>query len=174
MNPGVLYAMQFRKHKLHAALLIAVTLSGCTLGPDYVRPELALPDSYRKPVIENTDPSQSSQTIAPFKKDWWTLFNDSELDVLMQTALADNADVKIAIARLAQAEPIAKQELIAGEVSGAVTVVEDERLGVDARDKAQPYNGKDPKKAYKRKKITLLKNPHHPRPRIWIVVTEHS
>jgi len=109
MNHRVLSTRSLRKLKLSVGLLIAMGVSGCTMGPDYVRPELALPDSYRKPVIENTEPSQSAQSTAPLKQDWWTLFNDSQLDALMQTALTDNADVRIAIARLAQAEAIAKQ-----------------------------------------------------------------
>lgn len=95
--------------RLTIGLLIACGLSGCTLGPDYVRPDLALPDAYRKADVANNDPVLKTVPGASFKKDWWTLFNDSQLDALMQTALTDNADVQIAIARLSQAEAIARQ-----------------------------------------------------------------
>jgi multidrug efflux system outer membrane protein len=100
---------QGRKFKLCAGLLFVLSMAGCTLGPDYVRPELAIPESYRKPVSDETVQSKDSLQTASFKRDWWTLFNDSQLDTLMQTALVDNAEVQIAMARLAQAEAIAKQ-----------------------------------------------------------------
>lgn len=95
--------------KFTIGLLVALGLSGCTLGPDYVRPQLALPDGYRKADTVHTEQAQTTQTTTSFNKEWWTLFNDSQLDSLMQTALTDNADVQIAIARLSQAEAIARQ-----------------------------------------------------------------
>ncbi len=95
--------------KFTIGLLIALGLSGCTLGPDYVRPQLALPDAYRKADTAPAEQAQTTQTTTSFNKEWWTLFNDSQLDSLMQTALTDNADVQIAIARLSQAEAIARQ-----------------------------------------------------------------
>lgn len=109
MKNARLSSRQGLKVKLCAGLLLAAGLGGCTLGPDYVRPELALPDSYRKSVADHAAQSQETLPAASFKRDWWTLFNDSQLDSLMQTALVDNADVQIALARLAQAEAIAKQ-----------------------------------------------------------------
>lgn len=94
-----------------ALLLILVSaLSGCTLGPDYVRPASPMPDSYRATDVKAFDALTSQQASNPaYTKDWWTLFNDSQLNEIMKLALADNADVKIAIARLSQAEAIAKQ-----------------------------------------------------------------
>ena len=95
--------------KWFIGLLLAASISGCTLGPDYIRPELVLPDAYRKQVTDETVQSKETLPMTPFKTDWWTLFNDSQLDSLMQTALVDNAEVQIAIARLAQSEALAKQ-----------------------------------------------------------------
>jgi multidrug efflux system outer membrane protein len=95
--------------KFAIGLLVALGLSGCTLGPDYVRPQLSLPDAYRKADTASNEQAQTTQTATSFNKEWWTLFNDSQLDSLMQTALTDNADVQIAIARLSQAEAIARQ-----------------------------------------------------------------
>lgn len=96
------------KHKrifrLSVLVWVATGLASCTLGPDYQRPTSPLPDAYRP-----ADTTIMSQSDLANKRDWWTLFNDTQLDALMQTALTDNADVQIAIARLSQAEAIAKQ-----------------------------------------------------------------
>jgi len=97
------------KVKSCAGAFLLLSMAGCTLGPDYVRPDVSLPDSYSKLVSDDVVQSKETLPTAPIKKDWWTLFNDSQLDSLMQTALVDNADVQIAIARLAQAEALAKQ-----------------------------------------------------------------
>ena len=109
MNASLLLRAQGHKVKWCVGLLLAMSMGGCTLGPDYVRPEMPLPDAYRKSVADDLIQSKDAVPMAPIKRDWWTLFNDSQLDTLMQTALVDNADVQIAIARLAQAEALAKQ-----------------------------------------------------------------
>ena len=109
MNASLLTPAQGHKVKWCVGLLLAMSMGGCTLGPDYVRPEMPLPDAYRKSVADDLIQSKDAVPMAPIKRDWWTLFNDSQLDTLMQTALVDNADVQIAIARLAQAEALAKQ-----------------------------------------------------------------
>lgn len=99
----------YRAFKFCLSILITTGIAGCTLGPDYVRPASVLPEAYRKADLSDKGPVGVIPTDASVKKDWWTLFNDSQLDVLMQAALADNADIQIAIARLSQAEAIAKQ-----------------------------------------------------------------
>lgn len=89
-------------------LMITVGLAGCTLGPDYVRPDIALPDAYHPPTASQA-PFANIQTQESIKTDWWTLFKDPLLNELMQTALVNNADVQIAQARLAQAQAVARQ-----------------------------------------------------------------
>jgi multidrug efflux system outer membrane protein len=69
----------------------AVLLGGCTLGPDYERPELELPASFVQPVEEG-----ASFANAP----WWELFDDPELKYLVELALIENQDLGIAVARI--------------------------------------------------------------------------
>ena len=69
----------------------AVVTGGCTLGPDYERPELATPESYIQPVQEGV-----SIANAP----WWELFEDPVLNELVETALVENQDLGIAVARI--------------------------------------------------------------------------
>ncbi len=83
-------------------MLLVVGLAGCTLGPDYARPDLKIPEAYRTPSASEQALAKT-QAQAPIQAEWWTLFNDPQLNSLMQAALLANADVQIAQARLAQA-----------------------------------------------------------------------
>jgi multidrug efflux system outer membrane protein len=73
-------------------LALAVTvLGGCTLGPDYERPELETPPTYIQPV-------EQGESFA--NTPWWDLFHDEQLQVLIRLALEENQDLGIAIARI--------------------------------------------------------------------------
>jgi outer membrane protein, multidrug efflux system len=65
--------------------------SGCTVGPDYVRPEIDAPEKYRFAAVEANDLANT---------EWWKQFHDSTLDELIRIALSDNFDVRIAAARV--------------------------------------------------------------------------
>lgn len=113
-----LYSLQplTAKLKVAAIVLVASSLSGCLLGPDYERPDMKLPDAYRSAQSINDPAATASgsnaaalQASAAIRPDWWDLFNDPQLNELMRRAHQDNADVMIAMARLGQAEALAKQ-----------------------------------------------------------------
>lgn len=74
-------------------VLTAPLLSGCLFGPDYVRPTVATPATFR---------FESGEANAVANPLWWQQFQDPVLDELIATALADNKDVKIAAARVDQ------------------------------------------------------------------------
>jgi outer membrane protein, multidrug efflux system len=75
------------------AMLAAALLAGCTVGPDYERPGVVLPERWR---IEG----QQAADIANPR--WWEQFNDPALDRLIITALRENQDLLIAAARVDQ------------------------------------------------------------------------
>ena len=77
------------------ALLAALMLSGCMAGPDYKRPDTQLPAAFAEPA------SQATPAIAPR---WWTLYRDPLLDELVAQGLERNADVRLAVARVEEAE----------------------------------------------------------------------
>lgn len=82
--------------------LAALALAGCALGPDYIRPESTLPAAYAEaPATEQADPD-----ILPT---WWAHFQDPLLDRLVGQALARNADVRTAVARVEEAEALARE-----------------------------------------------------------------
>jgi multidrug efflux system outer membrane protein len=78
---------------LLAAVLCAVT-AACTLGPDYQRPPLTVPEQWREVAV-----TEESFANLP----WWDLFQDEQLQSLIRTALAENQDLKIAIERIEEA-----------------------------------------------------------------------
>jgi NodT family efflux transporter outer membrane factor (OMF) lipoprotein len=79
-------------------LLSTVALAGCTVGPDYHRPGVALTPAFH-----------SASAIAPAAADttWWSSFADPVLDRLVTQALAQNCDIAAASARLDQARAAA-------------------------------------------------------------------
>lgn len=79
--------------------VLAAALSGCAVGPDYQRPAVALPERYA-PTTQHTD----AATAAPWDTQWWTLFQDAQLNRLVAQALDRNADLLIAVARMEEAE----------------------------------------------------------------------
>ena len=83
--------------QLAPALLAATALAGCTVGPNYVRPEVKLTPAYHATVA-----------IAAADTRWWTRFADPVLDRLMEVALAQNMDVAAAVARVEQARAAAQ------------------------------------------------------------------
>jgi outer membrane protein, multidrug efflux system len=75
-----------------AIALLTMILAGCTVGPDFKRPEAELPKDYGV-----------AQSPLPPAERWWTLFNDPVLDRLVDEALQANHDLKAAAARVEQA-----------------------------------------------------------------------
>jgi len=87
----------------HSLFVIALLLlTGCTLGPKYKRPTVAVPDTYR-----GLAPDAGAQSAASFGEEkWWNVFQDTELQALIREALSQNYDVRIAAARVLQAQAL--------------------------------------------------------------------
>ena len=74
----------------------ALLLAGCTVGPNYHRPQIAVPDQFR-----NAQPATEANSLADTK--WFDLFQDDALKQLVTTALANNFDLRIAAERVLEA-----------------------------------------------------------------------
>lgn len=79
-----------------AVALASVALAGCMVGPDYRRPDVATPPEYRG-QIGPTDAASFGDLP------WWEVFRDPALQALVREALANNLDLKQAVARVEQA-----------------------------------------------------------------------
>ena len=76
--------------------LAAGLLTGCAVGPDYKRPPVTPPDTFR---FQTTPGETASLADTP----WWEAFGDPALKSLIEQALAGNYNVRIAAARVQQA-----------------------------------------------------------------------
>jgi multidrug efflux system outer membrane protein len=87
--------------KASAFLLSAALLaSGCTVGPNYKRPAVSMPGSYRGAGF---DEGTKTQLAALGDQKWWDIFQDEQLRTLVHTALNQNYDLRIAASRVLEA-----------------------------------------------------------------------
>ncbi|MGE0821184.1 MAG: efflux transporter outer membrane subunit [Candidatus Binatia bacterium] len=88
---------------MRSIVVMAVTvqvLSGCSLGPLYQRPEVTLPDRYRDQV-------KVAETTSFANLPWWEVFQDDALRALIEEALVNNRNLRLAAARVEQARGVA-------------------------------------------------------------------
>jgi multidrug efflux system outer membrane protein len=82
-------------HRGILTALAAALLAGCTVGPNYHRPAISTPANFRAP--EPLPPSQAA-SLADVK--WFEVFKDDKLQELIRTALAQNYDLRDAVAHV--------------------------------------------------------------------------
>lgn len=88
--------------KKHVAFFCAVLLgSGCAVGPNYKRPAVSVPDSYRGLTPEEAAKKEAA-SIGDQK--WWEIFQDEQLRSLIRVAVQQNYDVRIAATRILAAQ----------------------------------------------------------------------
>ncbi len=71
--------------------LLSLMLISCAMGPDYSRPDIPKPDSFRMAEVETDLASLANMP-------WWELYRDGELQKLIHIALEENKDLKRAVA----------------------------------------------------------------------------
>ncbi|MCX7152197.1 MAG: efflux transporter outer membrane subunit [Proteobacteria bacterium] len=77
---------------------VAFNFAGCApVGPDYRRPVIDLPAAY-------PEAAAGSRVMQNLPAKWWTLYGDASLNELVAAALANNVDVRIAVAKLEEAD----------------------------------------------------------------------
>jgi multidrug efflux system outer membrane protein len=75
-------------------------LSGCvTVGPDYHAPQTQMPEAY-------ANQAQEGLSTEGVETSWWRGFQDNTLNQLVEQALANNHDVRVATARLREARAL--------------------------------------------------------------------
>lgn len=83
------------RRRVAVPALAALLATGCTFGPNYQRPEVPAPATWRD------IPTAEAATLA--NTPWWEMFDDPQLQELIRTALAENKDLKIAVERIEEA-----------------------------------------------------------------------
>ena len=90
------------RHSL-AALIALTLLAGCAAGPDYVRPTPPLPADWSTTL---PDAQQAPGATGAELAQWWRRLDDPALISLIERALAENRDVRQAIARVKEARAL--------------------------------------------------------------------
>jgi outer membrane protein, multidrug efflux system len=112
-------------------LIFVLLFTSCTLYPPYHRPDFESPDAWRTPL----------STECAIDIGWWKQFGDEALNKLVDEALANNQDLKVAIARVDEFQ--AQLGIVRSQLYPQI-----ELDGVGAREKnsanttSPPYSGK--------------------------------
>lgn len=96
------------------------TLAGCSVGPDFLRPDSGLNEIKLQPRDDYTSRYPTSVSAVPSQ--WWSLFNDDILAELEERAFSANLDLQVATSRIEQSRAqlgIAASELLPTVAAGA-------------------------------------------------------
>ncbi|HVI54033.1 MAG TPA: efflux transporter outer membrane subunit [Luteibacter sp.] len=102
-------------------VLLAVGLAGCTVGPDYIRPDVAT-----QPTWHEADAlaARGIAAPAPSLDAWWKGFDDPELVTIVDRVMAQNLDLAASTARVEQARAVAAHaqadRMPSGSLDGSV------------------------------------------------------
>jgi multidrug efflux system outer membrane protein len=105
LSKGRLRVSVARSSALAIGLVITMAFSGCTVGPKYQRPTAPVPTRFKE---SGAPPTQGVATPPIAYSNWWLVFNDPTLDRLEKDADSANQDIRIAVARVDQAEAAAR------------------------------------------------------------------
>jgi multidrug efflux system outer membrane protein len=78
-----------------SGVILAALVSGCAIGPDYKRPAVVKPETFRSQAV--------AEAVSFADAPWWEAFQDPILKDLIERALRENYDVAIAAARVQEA-----------------------------------------------------------------------
>ncbi len=116
--------------------VIALSLGGCSLAPDFVKPEMEIPENWTSARLASAEEIPAN---------WWRSFNDPALIALVEEALGANNDLQLAAARVAAARALLTGQQAERypllEVEGAAVRQElsEETVTAGARG-GQPFN----------------------------------
>jgi NodT family efflux transporter outer membrane factor (OMF) lipoprotein len=110
----------YRITGLSGPVLLSLALSGCSFGPEYVRPGQPVPDHYSANEPEGASIAQLG---------WREFFHDAELQVLIGQVLEHNRDIRVASARVSEARG-------AWRIEGAALYPEFDAVGTGTRGRS--------------------------------------
>ena len=83
------------RHRTMAISMATLVLTSCTVGPNYRRPSVQVPQTFHAP-----QPLPDAEAASFADLPWWRVFRDEELQRLIKTALDQNYDLRDAVARV--------------------------------------------------------------------------
>jgi len=91
-------------------VLLVLMLSACAVGPDYQRPDVSMPASFKEAPKAAVGWFPAAPADALDRGDWWTLFGDETLNGLAARVQVSNQNVAAAVASYAQARALVAQQ----------------------------------------------------------------
>src|SRR5437667_8466490 len=150
-------AMEIRRTVPRLVRIVAITfltlvfcgallwMNACSVGPNYKRPAANVPTAYRgalageaaagdsTPAPPSTVRSGGAGSVPLGEEKWWEVFEDQELQGLIRTALKNNYDVRLAAARVLEAQAqlgiTRADQLPSLAVGGNIASVQNPKLG---------------------------------------------
>jgi NodT family efflux transporter outer membrane factor (OMF) lipoprotein len=93
--------------RLLSALMLAIAMGGCMVGPKYSRPAALVPPAFKEPPPDSFKEGDGWKAAQPLDQvlrgNWWELFGDPQLNTLEAQLTIANLDLKVAEARYQQA-----------------------------------------------------------------------
>ena len=152
--------LPFKQHVAHTSALyrpslllaplslLCLALAACTVGPDFVRPDVAAPAGYSREPLTATaraeiDTGGAAQQLVAgmdIPGQWWTLFRSPPLNALVEQALRANPDVDAAQAALRQANELvyADQASLFPAVGGNLSTTREKLSGATTGASSAP------------------------------------
>ena len=97
--------MENMNFKLFTLAVAVSLLSGCqSIWPDYQRPKVEIPAQYSE-----ASALQDGKSDSQISTTWWTLYQDPILNDLITKALQNNTDIKLAVARIEEADAVMRE-----------------------------------------------------------------
>ena len=78
--------------------LSMLVLAGCAVKPDYQRPAVELPAAWKESAVGRAQDGR-----------WWSVYEDSSLNALIEESLKNNTNLAIAVARVDEARALVRQ-----------------------------------------------------------------
>ncbi len=116
------------------AMVAALVVTGCTLGPAYQKPEMTLPGAWAPAAAGAVEVKDAR---------WWTVYADPVLAALIDDALANNTNLSLAAARVDEARAVVKGTA-AQETPSAVANLEGSRSRISQRGSQPLQAGSKP------------------------------
>jgi NodT family efflux transporter outer membrane factor (OMF) lipoprotein len=96
-----------RHHALAIVCFTGLSLSGCMVGPKYVKPTVPMAPAFKEQPPESFKASDGWKPAQPgdsaLRGNWWEIFGDPQLNALEEQVALSNQDLKVAEARFRQA-----------------------------------------------------------------------
>jgi NodT family efflux transporter outer membrane factor (OMF) lipoprotein len=122
------------KHRILVIAVVSSLLSACAVGPNYVRPEVDTPASFRE--TQGWKPAQPSDALPRGK--WWELFGVAELNGLVDQVEVSNQNLRAAEARYRQSQALTRsaRSALFPSVSASASTSRARQRGADDSNKS--------------------------------------